>query len=59
MMILLQGLDGILRPIAYSHIIFFEARLDGNMRYMYQLARDAMFDIVQREQFMTTLEFDQ
>ena len=39
--------------------MFFEAWLEGNVRYKYQLARDAMFDIVQREQLMTTLEFDQ
>ena len=39
--------------------MFFEAWLEGNVRYKYQLARDAMFDIVQREQLMTTLEFEQ
>ena len=45
-MILLQGLDDIVRATAYSQIIFFKERLDCDMRYKWQLARDAMFDIV-------------
>ena len=57
--ILLQGIDATVRATAYSQIIFFEGRLDGDMRYKWGLARDAMFDIVQREQLMTTLEFEQ
>jgi len=60
-MILLQGLDDVVRQAAYSQIMFPERNLEGNVRYKYQLAREAMFDLAQREQpmMMATLEFGQ
>jgi len=36
-----------------------EGRLEGEVRFKWGLAKSAMFDIVQREKLMTTLEFEQ
>ena len=59
MTMLLQDIETVVSPADFFQVPFLAANLAGDARCKWELAKSTMFDIVQREKLMTTLEFEQ